>query len=598
MAKTKQLKSDRNPIMALPEEPSHIRKDDEQEIQYINLKDILPSPTNPRQHFDQAKLEELALSITKYGVIQPITIRAKKGMDGKFELVCGECRWKASTIAQRLTIPSIIRDLSDDEVLDLQFAENLDRQDVHAMDEAVTFKRMLNTGRYTTLDIAAKVNKGESFVAQRLSLNSLSSEFQKDFWEDKFLIGHAILFSRLTVLDQKELYKRFGGRNNYDTLAETRDYIDRNIIRKLSAAPFKRDDAELVPFAGPCTTCLKRSGCNTSLFIDYSDDDRCFDQGCFEKKVNAFVIRKAKITIESNPEILLIEGGHYGDKLDPAVKKAASDMKVKIFDTNSEIRSWASTGYVPVKALMVSGTDAGKVKTVYVPGKGKNAVKGKTSKRTAEHVQDEIDGVKDRQKRALELDQEKIWEKTKGMIDKPALLKELIFDAPEVTECERNAMATAIILEIPSGEYREAAAKVVGIKGEFFYLELEQAKKIKGITNNQVWHLLRLLMLATLKNSGHPDKSAGPTMLMPVLKMDTYLGQKFTTIEDAQLDEAEKRIARADNRIAVLKAEKKELEGKKATKGKPAVTSKGIKGKKNFVDMSDEELDEQVHDDE
>lgn len=580
-----------------------LREENQEDVQAvirILVADIYASPTNPRKHFDNQKIAQLGASMAKNGQIHPITVRPKKGMAGKHELICGECRWLAKKLIGHLFVNAIVNDVSDEVVQDLQFTENLERQDVHPMDEAVTFRAMIDTGRYTIPDIAAKFLKSEDFVAQRLSLNNLIAEFQTDFWEGKFLIGHAVLFSRLPDADQKGLYKEYGGRNHYETIRETRDYIDRNIIRKLSAAPFKKDDAELVPAAGACESCLKRSGCNTSLFADYSEDDRCFDQACFQKKLDAFLINKVKVTVENNPEILLMDSLSWGEKTNPAVKKIADSMKIKILENSygNDISSNKSTGSVPVKVLMVSGSEAGKVKTMYKEsgskGKGSSAGSGKATKRTALHVQDEIDGIKERQKRALELDREKIWEKTKGMIEKPSQLKKLGFDSIVVTQEELRAIATAVLMEIPSGEYRDAAAKVAGIRGEFYYPDVEQAKNIKTVTIPQIWHLLRLLMLGTLKNSGHPDKSAGPFMLMPVLRLPFYLGEKYISIEAEQNAEATKRIERAEKRIQDLKAEKKELEGKPGKGTKKADPKKG--GAKAVPTPSDFEKDDQEDD--
>jgi ParB/RepB/Spo0J family partition protein len=574
----------------------HQDKDKEQEIEYIKLADIFASPTNPRRHVDDGPLAELGESIRKFGVIQPITLRAKKGMSGKYELVCGERRWLASKLVERLSIPAIIRDLSDDEVLDLQFTENLQRQDVHPMDEAVTFKAMIATNRYTMADIAAKVLKSEAFVAQRISLNSLIPEFQKDFWENKFLIGHAILFSRLPVKDQKELHKQYGGRENYDTLAQTKDYIDRNVIRKLSAAPFKRDDAELVPKAGPCTTCLKRSGCNTSLFADYDKDDRCFDQACFEQKMSAFLLQKVKSTIETKPEVLLVDAGHYRYKVDPAVKKLASDMKVEIVESNfNTVSSFQSSDAVPVKVLMVSGSDAGKIKTMYAKSKKAKAAAagGKTPKRTAEDVQAEIDGLKNRQARAVELDGEKVWERIKKLLDQPAMLTKVKFASIATTQDERNAMAIALIDSLDKDlDFEEAAFEVLGLKdvSDIWDLEVKHLTKLK-VTEGQLFHLLRLIMIGNLQDGESHLDQIKPAALTKVLRDPSYLKDDIEIIEEEQGQVAAKRIASADKRLAALKAEKKALEGEPGTKAsKKAAPKKAAKQAEPVEDEDDLDL--------
>lgn len=573
------------------------------EIRLIPLSDIFASPSNPRRHIDDKKLEELSKSIQLHGVIQAVTVRPKLDMAGKYELVCGERRWLASEKAGRQNIPCSVRELSDDQVLDLQFAENLDREDVHPMDEAVTFKAMIETGRYTTTDVAAKIAKSEAFVAQRLSLNSLIPEFQKDFWEDKFLVGHAILFSRLAVKDQKELYKQYGGRRNYDTLSETKDYIDRNVIRKLSSAPFKRDDAQLLPAAGPCTTCLKRSGCNASLFADYSEDDRCFDQACYQQKLEAFVIQKVKSTIETKPEILLVDSNGYGDKVAPAIKKLASEMKVEIIEQNfNTVSSHKVTGSVPVKVLMVSGSEAGKLKTMYAKSKKTKTAAGvtsgpKTSKRTAEHVQDDIDALKARQYRALQLDSEKVWEKINDdLLDDPSDFPFSELTNPAHSDDERLAMAIALIGKMDDPEYEYKAFQILKFKDveSMHDFDVKDLPRFK-VTYDQLRALQRLFMISVLRGGKGYLTEVDPFLLMKVLKEMPSFKKPVQDLEDAQSAEAAKRIASAAKRMAALEKEKKELEGKKpdkapAKKGggaKPATAPKRSAGKGKKKDLKD-----------
>jgi ParB/RepB/Spo0J family partition protein len=568
-------------------EPPHEDKDLEQEIQYIPLSDIFPSPTNPRKHFEEGPLAELAGSISKYGVIQAVTLRPKKGMAGKYELVCGERRWLASQRAEKIKIPATVRDLSDDQVLDLQFTENLQRQDVHPMDEAVTFKAMIETNRYTVADIAAKVIKGEAFVVHRLSLNNLIPAFQEDFWAGKFLIGHAVVFSRLTPADQQECYKYY--RHGYDVISTTKDYIDRAINRKLSSAPFKKDDASLVPAAGACTSCSKRSGCNLLLFNDYEKDDRCFDQVCFEKKMKAFLINKVQSTIETKPEIRLIQSSSYGVKLDPAIKKIAADMNVEILDMSSNnVNSYQSSGYVPVKALFVSGNSQGKIETIYIKGKEKASTKdGEPGKRTHKVIDEEIAAIEGRQARALELDAEKAWIEVRKLLEDPGCLDQPMFSSETTTQEERNAMAYALLEAIKQDEYQSVAWKLMKINTDeelYYFLEREDVEKIQKTTMAQLCGLLRLFILEKLQVGSSPVGSDGPFMLMPVLKSPKYLNSEIAEIENAQKEAIEKRVTNAAKRLQKLKDEKAALPApKEKTQKKPdpkkdkKAISKGIK---------------------
>ena len=124
----------------------------------------------------------------------------------KHEIVCGERRYRASCIAGVKTIPVSIRELNDDEVFEIQIIENLERKDVHPMDEAKAFKKMIDSGKYTVEDISAKIAKNQTFVAQRLKLNDLIDELQEDFFKGEFGVGHAVLYSRLTNEKQSDIF--------------------------------------------------------------------------------------------------------------------------------------------------------------------------------------------------------------------------------------------------------------------------------------------------------------------------------------------------------------------------------------------------------
>lgn len=146
----------------------------------LALEAIVASKTNPRKHFDAAALKELAESIAKHGVLQAILVRPN-GADGKFELVAGERRWRAAKLAQLDRIPVTVRELSDTEALELQVVENLQRTDLHPLEEAEGYESLMKCqhadGRtYTADEIAAKVGKSRSYVYSRLKYTALCKE--------------------------------------------------------------------------------------------------------------------------------------------------------------------------------------------------------------------------------------------------------------------------------------------------------------------------------------------------------------------------------------------------------------------------------------
>jgi ParB/RepB/Spo0J family partition protein len=301
----------------------------------IELEKIVPHPDNRRVGgFDPAKLQQLAESIKAVGVLHPILVRKQgpckstpcshmQGMEcgvaccrvctkacnsicknaassQVYELVAGERRWRAAALAGLTEIPACIRQLNDLDVLKIQTIENLQREDVHALDEADGYARLLDAAGYTIEQIAAELGKSASYVYQRLRLRDLIPEARKLFVENKITAGHAILIARLNEDQQREviktgLHRGYQGGDGTVSVRDLGEYIQERIFLNLSLATWPRDDAELVPAAGSCAACLKRSGAQPELFADVCTDtkkDYCLDRACFEKKMTAIIVRK------------------------------------------------------------------------------------------------------------------------------------------------------------------------------------------------------------------------------------------------------------------------------------------------------------------
>lgn len=257
-------------------------------FQLIPLSFILESQSNPRKRFDEEALQELANSIKEQGVVQPIVVRE---FEDRFEIVCGARRLRASQMAGLNEIPAIVRELSDDQAFELQITENLQRQDVHPLEEADAICTMRERG-YSTSEIAERLGKSESFVLRRSKLNDLIPEMKDVFFAGKMLATQAKLLSRISAEDQMEIYNDdFDGweSDDFDPTDLNLDWSIRNSTRKLSDAPFDITDAELVPSAGACTSCPFNTAVNTLLFPDMADDARCSNRNCYESKELASV---------------------------------------------------------------------------------------------------------------------------------------------------------------------------------------------------------------------------------------------------------------------------------------------------------------------
>ncbi|MGE0456437.1 MAG: ParB/RepB/Spo0J family partition protein [Vicinamibacterales bacterium] len=174
-------------------------------LQEIKLTELFPSPTNPRKTFDQVKLQELADSISKVGLIQPITVRPHHNGTTTYEVIAGERRYRAAAIAKSETIECVVRELSDVEVLEIQTIENLQRDDLHELEEADGYARLMKEAGYDVARIAQRVGKSEKYVYDRIKLLQLIPELREIFLAGEIAAGHAILLARLTPSEQKNV---------------------------------------------------------------------------------------------------------------------------------------------------------------------------------------------------------------------------------------------------------------------------------------------------------------------------------------------------------------------------------------------------------
>ena len=273
-------------------------------IQEISLDRIRESKTNPRRVFDEAKLRELADNIKVHGVLQAILVRSSPdSAGGTYELVAGARRFRASKLTGKSTIPATVRDLTDAECQEIQLIENLQRADIHELDEALGYRalREINPDSYTVEAIAATVGKSPSYVKGRISLAELIPTVQSAFYDGKLTVAHALEIARLQPRDQERALMecfpdhRSAGSVLKDRKAEAltvrqlRDWIECEIHLDLKNAPFGSEDANLLPAAGACSACPKRTGNNPLLFPEIRNKSLCTDPSCYQAKVQAFV---------------------------------------------------------------------------------------------------------------------------------------------------------------------------------------------------------------------------------------------------------------------------------------------------------------------
>jgi ParB family chromosome partitioning protein len=183
-------------------------------LQTIPLERLHPSPRNPRQHYDAQALEELAASLRQSGVLTPLIVRPWPGgspllVDGRapapgahYEIGAGHRRRRAAEQAGLAALPAIVRDLDDAAFLELLTVENVQRQDVHPLDEAEGYRTLMAELGYDVPAIAAKIGKSVKYVYDRLKLLALTADARTLFLAGVITAGHAILLARLTPADQ------------------------------------------------------------------------------------------------------------------------------------------------------------------------------------------------------------------------------------------------------------------------------------------------------------------------------------------------------------------------------------------------------------
>lgn len=270
----------------------------------LRVTDIVASLSNPRKRFDDAYIAELAESIKSHGLIQPITVRPLS-LDAllawnkcnpigaghpTYEIVVGECRWRAAKLAGLTDIPAFWRELDDKQVLEIQVVENLQRRDVHPIEEAEGYQVLMKRHGYTADSIAAKISKSRSYVYGKLKLADLCRQAREAFFDGLLSESTALLVARIPgeTLQKKALKEITCGYDNQPlSFRNAKSHILARYTLNLKQATFKSDDATLLPRAGRCTDCDKLSGNCRDLFNDIDDPDVCTDPDCFDAKREA-----------------------------------------------------------------------------------------------------------------------------------------------------------------------------------------------------------------------------------------------------------------------------------------------------------------------
>ena len=155
---------------------------------YLPIEQIFPNKVQPRRSFDKVKLEELAQSILSNGIIQPVIVRTK-GSD--YELIAGERRWRAAQLAKIHSVPAVVKNLTDKQATEYAIVENIQREDLNAVEEARSYKNLMNIYNYTQEEVGTALGKSRSYIANMLRVLSLPESIINLLESSKISFGHA-----------------------------------------------------------------------------------------------------------------------------------------------------------------------------------------------------------------------------------------------------------------------------------------------------------------------------------------------------------------------------------------------------------------------
>ena len=302
------------------------------EYRSVPITALAESATNPRKRFDAKSLEELAASFKTQGILAPLLVRELE--ESKYEVVAGARRLRAAKLAELEKLPVRVVKLTDAEAIEAQCVENLQREDIHPLEEALGSSRSWNSESLPTPSPpsphALARARRTSTVAFRLA--DLIPPVAEAFLKDQITIGHALLIAKLPASQQQEAFSAaFRGlwtsEGNSQVLIPVRElaaWIESNILLQLASAPFDKQDETLVPEAGSCANCPKRTGFNKLLFPDVRKDS-CTSPDCFRAKIDASV----KKTLETKPQLIQISAAWNSREGAPLGRNHYVELEIK-----------------------------------------------------------------------------------------------------------------------------------------------------------------------------------------------------------------------------------------------------------------------------
>ena len=299
----------------------------------IPLAQIAPNGYNARKTYDFDTIRELAQNISVHGLIQPVTLRRMESKEGqeRYEIICGERRFRACKLLDHSAIPAIVREATDDEAYDLSISENLQREDVPPMEAAQAYKRLIDTKRYDVAAIALQYGKGEKHVYQMLKLCELIPGIAKLVRTGKLTASAGMVISKYDHKVQEIVLKERLGEDGKGEWCHTSAGALEGAIRRCytnNLADYRFDKTD-------CLTCNSNSS-NYDLFAGKEGCGMCADRKCLDAKQTAYLVAEAERIAKADPKITFIEPSYSSNKVcneaNGAIRNAGHEFK--------EVQTW------------------------------------------------------------------------------------------------------------------------------------------------------------------------------------------------------------------------------------------------------------------
>lgn len=273
------------------------------DITMVAISAIRPNSFNPRKHFDTESLNELADSIRQQGMLQPVTVRPTADSNG-YELVFGERRYRAATIAGIQEIPAIISDLSDEEAEEIAITENLQRKDVTPMEEANAYQRLMESGRHNLSSLSVQFGKSEAYIRTRLKFASLIPEIATLLETDEITVSVASEICRYGEDIQREVYEQ-----------HLKEDVTYSSWRGLKASEIAKDierqyTADLDRYSFDKTLCLSCPHNTNNMSLFREGCGKCANRTCLAEMNASHLVEKALQFLEENPSATLGHGNY------------------------------------------------------------------------------------------------------------------------------------------------------------------------------------------------------------------------------------------------------------------------------------------------